>query len=115
MTTSSPEPPFYGPDGSVISHDDAMQLILDPRARTVGAQALWLAGREVQVRTVFVPVDMSEDTWGRVVANPTCYITEIIGGPDDINGTAEYSSSRADASDAHARMIERAVASGCST
>ena len=111
---TEPDPPFYGPDGETISHDAAIEMILDPRSRTVGAESLWLAGHEVQVRTVFVPVDMSQETWGRVVDTPTCWISEIIGGPDDMNGTVEYSVSRAAALDAHRRMVERAIASGCS-
>lgn len=107
------QPPFYGPDGSLISQDDAYDMMLDWKTRRVKVSALALFGRKVFVLTTFLPIDQNPDTWGTITDSPFLWVTEVLGGPDDLNGINESWPSLAEAHDGHDLVVERCVASGC--
>jgi len=104
---------WYGRDGKPIDAEEAMRLLEDREGRVVTETELDFMGWKILVSTTFVPVDHSS-TWGTLVENPAVWMTEIIGGPEDLNGITEYYRSKQEAIDSHLEVVARAVASGCS-
>jgi hypothetical protein len=100
-------------DGTECGQEEALELVKDHESRKLEQTVVTLAGRQVWVITTFVPVDMNDATWGTATDSPHTWVTEVVGGPDDINGRHETSSTRDEAIIAHALMVEAMLASGC--
>jgi hypothetical protein len=106
-------PTYYDLDGSVCSEERAVELIKDLTARTVARTEMEIAGRPVVVSTVFTIVDQMPMLYNVVAEAPYLWVTEAIGGPDDIDATFQFASSHDDAAANHELMVERMIVSGC--
>lgn len=104
--------PYYNQHGELITLNEATLMMLDFDERSVQTTKLDFMGHELIVVTTFVPVDHGE-THGTYTKTPACWLTEILGGPPDIDGTTSYATSRDEAMSLHVDVVGQAVASGC--
>lgn len=106
---------YYDLDGSPCSQDRAVELLQDLPARTVARTEMEIAGYKVLVSTIFTIADQAVEILYRPEGEqpPLLWITEVIGGPTDIDGTFQFAASRKDAFENHVFMVERMGASGC--
>lgn len=104
---------WYDEFGIPCSFERAQELLGELEGRVVAQTTLEFFGHRIIVSTMFVPVDHNKETWGAVTDEPSLWVSEIIGGPDDLNGATECYTSRQEAKTAHRYLVERAVAAGC--
>lgn len=106
---------YYDLDGSPCSQERAVELLQDLPTRTVASTRMIIARYDVIVSTIFTIADQAVEILylpeGKV--QPLLWVTEVIGGPPDIDGTFQFAASREDAAENHEFMVERMVASGC--
>jgi hypothetical protein len=103
---------FYAPDGGVIGEEHARWLISNHDERMLVTTRLEFLGHALQVVSTFVPVDHG-DTHGRYTESPACWVTEIIGGPPEMDGTSRYSRSKESCLAFHEEVVDMALAAGC--
>lgn len=103
---------WYDMSGRLISTNQARDLMEDFEARLLANTNLDFMGHRLKVLTAFVPVDHGE-THGTYTPNPACWLTEILGGPPDLDGTKRASHSREEALELHNEVVEYALAGGC--
>ena len=90
-----------------------MELMQDSAARTVATTHMEIAGHEVLVSTVFAIVEQIEMLYNIKPGRPALWVTEVVGGPPDIDGTHHLACSKREARENHDLMVERMIASGC--
>lgn len=103
---------FYDRTGNVISLEQARDWYSNFSRRCVKVTKLQFWSRDFGVHSTFVPIDHS-DTHGRYTRHPACWITEIVGGPPDLDGTTRYSRSEQSCLELHDEIVALAVAAGC--
>jgi hypothetical protein len=104
--------PLYYPDGTVITEAKASELMKNFTFRHVRTTHLDFMGHYLAVITTFVPVDHGPEH-GTHTRLPHCWLTEIVGGPPDIDGTTGSSASPDAAKQLHEDVVAQALASGC--
>lgn len=104
-------PTYHDLDGSVCSEARAVELFKDSAVRTAAQTRMYFEGFSVLVSTVFTIVDQLPEL--HPPGEPMLWVTEVIGGPPDIDGTFQFAPSREAAIEHHALMVERMTASGC--
>jgi hypothetical protein len=104
--------PLYDMDGKLITVDAAREMMLNFDIRRVSVTNLDFMGHDLVVITSFVPVDHGE-THGTYTTTPSCWYTEILGGPPDIDGTTSHATSQDEAMSLHVDVVQLALASGC--
>jgi hypothetical protein len=110
--SASTREPFYDRDGDVITTLTARIIMSKWWTRHLKTTNLEFMGHELQVITSFVPVDHGP-THGAYTKTPACWVTEIVGGPPDIDGRSGYSTSPDEAMLLHGDVVAQALASGC--
>lgn len=104
---------YYDLDGSPCSQERAVELLENLEARTVATTRMEIAGYDVLVSTIFAIVEQCEMLYNIIPKVPLLWVTEVIGGPPDIDGTFQFAASREEAAVNHVYMVERMGASGC--
>lgn len=106
-------PNYFDLDGSPCSEERAIELIQDLEGRTAARTEMSIVGRPVLVSTIFAITDQMPMLYNLQGHEPMLWVTEVIGGPPDMDGTFQLAGSREEALEHHELMVERMVVSGC--